>query len=64
MLVVITAIWVVLQISDVLRLSIGGLVALGFGVLVTLTVSGAADEARGTAEDVTLRVARLRSCAG
>jgi small-conductance mechanosensitive channel len=33
----------------------------GFGDLVSLTVSGIAAEARGTVEDVTLRVTRLRS---
>ncbi len=33
----------------------------GFGDLVALTVSGAAEEARGTVENVTLRVTRLRS---
>lgn len=93
--IVIIAIWVVLQISDVLRFSMGGLVApatvlgaalgfgaqqlvkdllagffiivekqYGFGDLVALTVSGAADEARGTVENVTLRVTRLRSSDG
>ncbi|AKN17780.1 mechanosensitive ion channel family protein [Mycobacterium haemophilum] len=93
--IVIIAIWVILQISDVLRFSMGGLVApaavlgaalgfgaqqlvkdllagffiivekqYGFGDLVALTVSGAADEARGTVENVTLRVTRLRSSDG
>jgi moderate conductance mechanosensitive channel len=33
----------------------------GFGDLVSLTVTGAAEEARGTVENVTLRVTRLRS---
>jgi small conductance mechanosensitive channel len=36
----------------------------GFGDLVELTVSGAAAEARGTVENVTLRVTRLRSSDG
>jgi small conductance mechanosensitive channel len=36
----------------------------GFGDLVSLTVSGIAAEARGTVEDVTLRVTRLRSSDG
>ena len=36
----------------------------GFGDLVSLTVSGIAAEARGTVEDVTLRVTRLRSSEG
>jgi moderate conductance mechanosensitive channel len=36
----------------------------GFGDLVSLTVSGIAAEARGTVENVTLRVTRLRSSEG
>ncbi|BDB41112.1 MULTISPECIES: mechanosensitive ion channel family protein [Mycobacterium] len=36
----------------------------GFGDLVSLTVSGIAAEARGTVENVTLRVTRLRSSDG
>jgi small conductance mechanosensitive channel len=36
----------------------------GFGDLVSLTVSGVAAEARGTVENVTLRVTRLRSSDG
>jgi moderate conductance mechanosensitive channel len=36
----------------------------GFGDLVSLTVTGIAAEARGTVEDVTLRVTRLRSSDG
>ncbi len=36
----------------------------GFGDLVSLTVGGIAAEARGTVEDVTLRVTRLRSSDG
>jgi len=36
----------------------------GFGDLVSLTVTGIAAEARGTVEDVTLRVTRLRSSEG
>ncbi len=36
----------------------------GFGDLVSLTVGGIAAEARGTVEDVTLRVTRLRSTDG
>ena len=36
----------------------------GFGDLVSLTVRGIAAEARGTVEDVTLRVTRLRSSDG
>jgi small-conductance mechanosensitive channel len=36
----------------------------GFGDLVALTVSGIAAEARGTVEDVTLRVTKLRSSDG
>lgn len=36
----------------------------GFGDLVALTVSGVAAEARGTVEDVTLRVTKLRSSDG
>jgi len=93
--IVIIAIWVIVQISDVLQFSVGGLIApatvlgaalgfgaqqlvkdllsgvfiivekqYGFGDLVALTVSGAADEARGTVENVTLRVTTLRSSDG
>ncbi len=93
--IVIIAIWVVIEIGDVLRLSVGGLIApatvlgaalgfgaqqlvkdllsgffiivekqYGFGDLVSLTVSGIAAEARGTVENVTLRVTRLRSSDG
>lgn len=36
----------------------------GFGDLVQLAVSGSANEARGTVEDVTLRVTKLRSSDG
>jgi moderate conductance mechanosensitive channel len=36
----------------------------GFGDLVALTVSGAQKEARGTVEDVTLRVTKLRNSEG
>lgn len=36
----------------------------GFGDLVQLTISGAADDARGTVEDVTLRVTKLRTSDG
>ena len=36
----------------------------GFGDLVQLTISGAANDARGTVEDVTLRVTKLRSSDG
>lgn len=36
----------------------------GFGDLVALTVSGVSTEARGTVEDVTLRVTKLRSSDG
>src|SRR6185312_16317329 len=36
----------------------------GFGDLVALTVTGVAKEARGTVEDVTLRVTKLRSSGG
>jgi small conductance mechanosensitive channel len=93
--IVIIAIWVIVQIGDVLQFSVGGLIApatvlgaalgfgaqqlvkdllsgffiivekqYGFGDLVSLTVSGIAAEARGTVEDVTLRVTRLRSSEG
>jgi moderate conductance mechanosensitive channel len=93
--IVIIAIWVILQISQVLQFSVGGLIApatvlgaalgfgaqqlvkdllagffiivekqYGFGDLVALTVSGVAAEARGTVENVTLRVTRLRSSDG
>jgi small-conductance mechanosensitive channel len=90
--IVIIAIWVIIQIGNVMQFSAGGLVApatvlgaalgfgaqrvvqdllagffiivekqYGFGDLVSLTVGGIAAEARGTVEDVTLRVTRLRS---
>jgi small conductance mechanosensitive channel len=36
----------------------------GFGDLVALTISGVANDARGTVEDVTLRVTKLRSSDG
>src|SRR5246127_5131517 len=93
--IVVIAIWVIVQIGDVLRFSVGGLVApaavlgaalgfgaqqlvkdllsgffiivekqYGFGDLVSLTVTGVAAEARGTVENVTLRVTRLRSSDG
>lgn len=93
--IVVIAIWAVVQISDVLQFSVGGLVApaavlgaalgfgaqqlvkdllsgffiivekqYGFGDLVALTVTGVAAEARGTVENVTLRVTRLRSSDG
>jgi small-conductance mechanosensitive channel len=93
--IVIIAIWVVIQIGDVLQFSVGGFIApatvlgaalgfgaqqlvkdllsgffiivekqYGFGDLVSLTVSGIAAEARGTVENVTLRVTRLRSSDG
>ncbi len=93
--IVIIAIWVIVEIADVLQFSAGGLIApatvlgaalgfgaqqlvkdllsgffiivekqYGFGDLVSLTVTGIAAEARGTVEDVTLRVTRLRSSDG
>lgn len=93
--IVLIAIWVVVQISEVLNFSVGGLVApatvigaalgfgaqqlvkdllsgffiivekqYGFGDLVSLTVAGINAEARGTVENVTLRVTRLRSSDG
>ncbi|MEE6176153.1 mechanosensitive ion channel family protein [Mycobacterium sp. 050134] len=93
--IVIIAIWVVLQVADVLQFSVGGLVApatvvgaalgfgaqqlvrdllsgffiivekqYGFGDLVELTISGSTTDARGTVENVTLRVTRLRSSNG
>src|SRR5246500_4043070 len=93
--IVIIAIWVIMQISEVLQFSVGGLIApatvlgaalgfgaqqlvkdllsgffiivekqYGFGDLVSLTVTGVAAEARGTVENVTLRVTRLRSSDG
>jgi moderate conductance mechanosensitive channel len=93
--IVIIAIWVIVQIGDVLQFSVGGLIApatvlgaalgfgaqqlvkdllsgffiivekqYGFGDLVSLTVTGIAAEARGTVENVTLRVTRLRSSDG
>ncbi|MEZ0350997.1 mechanosensitive ion channel family protein [Mycobacterium sp. pR1184] len=93
--IVLIAIWGVVQISDVLNFSVGGLVApatvvgaalgfgaqqlvkdllsgffiivekqYGFGDLVSLTVAGINSEARGTVENVTLRVTRLRSSDG
>jgi moderate conductance mechanosensitive channel len=93
--IVVIAIWVIVQIGDVLQFSVGGLVApaavlgaalgfgaqqlvkdllsgffiivekqYGFGDLVALTVSGVAEDARGTVENVTLRVTTLRSSDG
>jgi moderate conductance mechanosensitive channel len=93
--IVVIAIWVIVQIGDVLQFSVGGLVApaavlgaalgfgaqqlvkdllsgffiivekqYGFGDLVALTVSGVAEDARGTVENVTLRVTTLRSSNG
>ncbi|OBK14380.1 mechanosensitive ion channel family protein [Mycobacterium asiaticum] len=93
--IVLISIVVIMQISDVLQFSVGGLVApatvvgaalgfgaqqlvkdllsgffiiverqYGFGDLVALTVTGVAAEARGTVENVTLRVTRLRSSDG
>ena len=93
--IVVIAIWVIVQIANVLQFSLGGLVApaavlgaalgfgaqqlvkdllsgffiivekqYGFGDLVSLTVAGIAAEARGTVENVTLRVTRLRSSDG
>jgi moderate conductance mechanosensitive channel len=93
--IVIIAIWVVVQVGDVLQFSLGGLIApatvlgaalgfgaqrvvqdllsgffiivekqYGFGDLVSLTVGGIAAEARGTVENVTLRVTSLRSSDG
>jgi small-conductance mechanosensitive channel len=93
--IVIIAIWVIVEIGDVLQFSAGGLIApatvlgaalgfgaqqlvkdllsgffiivekqYGFGDLVALTVSGVSAEARGTVENVTLRVTRLRSSDG
>jgi moderate conductance mechanosensitive channel len=93
--IVLIAIWVIVQIGDVLQFSAGGLVApatvlgaalgfgaqqlvkdllsgffiivekqYGFGDLVSLTVNGVEKEARGTVENVTLRVTRLRSSDG
>jgi moderate conductance mechanosensitive channel len=86
---------VIVQITEVMNLSVGSLVApaavlgaalgfgaqrvvqdllggffiiiekqYGFGDLVSLTVAGIAAEARGTVEDVTLRVTKLRSSDG
>ncbi len=86
---------VVVQLSTIMNLSVGSLVApaavlgaalgfgaqrvvqdllggffiiiekqYGFGDLVSLTVAGIAAEARGTVEDVTLRVTKLRSSDG
>jgi moderate conductance mechanosensitive channel len=93
--IVIIAIWVIVQVGDVLQFSLGGLIApatvlgaalgfgaqrvvqdllsgffiivekqYGFGDLVSLTVGGIAAEARGTVENVTLRVTSLRSSDG
>ena len=93
--IVIIAIWVIVQIADVLQFSVAGLIApatvlgaalgfgaqqlvkdllsgffiivekqYGFGDLVALTVTGVNEEARGTVENVTLRVTRLRSSDG
>ena len=92
--IVLIAVWVIVEIGDVLRFSLSGLVApaavlgaalgfgaqqlvkdllsgffiivekqYGFGDLVELTMAGV-PEARGTVEDVTLRVTRLRSSDG
>jgi len=92
--IVLIAIWVIVEIGDVLQFSLSGLVApaavlgaalgfgaqqlvkdllsgffiivekqYGFGDLVELTMAGV-PEARGTVEDVTLRVTRLRSSGG
>ncbi|MGB9305634.1 MAG: mechanosensitive ion channel family protein [Mycobacterium sp.] len=86
---------VVVQLTTIMNLSVGSLVApaavlgaalgfgaqrvvqdllggffiiiekqYGFGDLVSLTVAGIAAEARGTVEDVTLRVTKLRSSDG
>lgn len=86
---------VIVQITGIMNLSVGSLVApaavlgaalgfgaqrvvqdllggffiivekqYGFGDLVALTVTGVAAEARGTVEDVTLRVTKLRSSDG
>jgi moderate conductance mechanosensitive channel len=86
---------VVVEITDILRIPVGSLVApaavlgaalgfgaqrivqdllsgffiitekqYGFGDLVSLTVAGIAAEARGTVEDVTLRVTKLRTSEG
>jgi moderate conductance mechanosensitive channel len=38
--------------------------ALGFGDLVQLTITGSSNDARGTVEDVTLRVTKLRTSDG
>ncbi len=93
--IVIIGIWVMLQVANVMQLSVGGLIApaavlgaalgfgaqrvvqdllsgffiivekqYGFGDLVSLTVGGGIAEARGTVENVTLRVTRLRSSDG
>jgi len=93
--IVIVYVVVVVQITTILAIPIGSLVApaavvgaavgfgaqrvvqdllsgffiiaerqYGFGDLVQLTISGAADDARGTVEDVTLRVTKLRSSDG
>ena len=92
--IVLIAVWVIVEIGDVLQFSLSGLVApaavlgaalgfgaqqlvkdllsgffiivekqYGFGDLVELTMAGV-PEARGTVEDVTLRVTRLRSSDG
>jgi moderate conductance mechanosensitive channel len=86
---------VIVQITEIMNLSVGSLVApaavlgaalgfgaqrvvqdllagffiiiekqYGFGDLVALTVAGIAAEARGTVEDVTLRMTKLRSSDG
>jgi moderate conductance mechanosensitive channel len=93
--IVIIGVVVMVKITDVIQLPMGGLVApatvigaalgfgaqtlvkdllagffivvekqYGFGDLVSLTVTGIAAEARGTVEDVTLRVTRLRATDG
>ena len=86
---------VAVQVTDILQIPVGSLVApaavlgvalgfgaqrivqdllsgffiitekqYGFGDLVELAITGAADAARGTVEDVTLRVTKLRSSEG
>jgi moderate conductance mechanosensitive channel len=93
--IVVIGVVVMVKITDVIQLPMGGLVApatvigaalgfgaqtlvkdllagffivvekqYGFGDLVSLTVTGIAAEARGTVEDVTLRVTRLRATDG
>jgi small-conductance mechanosensitive channel len=93
--IAIICVFVIVQITEIMNLSVGSLVApaavlgaalgfgaqrvvqdllggffiiiekqYGFGDLVSLTVAGIAAEARGTVEDVTLRVTKLRSSDG